>query len=135
MASFKDEVENKLARESGNNVNINEKGLTAEEANKYYLDENYEMYLVEYVGDLTEKLNAVGYGKIFNIGLFFAILFVEEGRLSELLQEFPEIINIERSFPFTTLNLDESSDLETSYSINKGDFPLDGEETLKQKMK
>jgi len=127
MASFKDEVENKLARESGNNVNINEKGLTAEEANKYYLDENYEMYLVEYVGDLTEKLNAVGYGKIFNIGLFFAILFVEEGRLSELLQEFPEIINIERSFPFTTLNLDESSDLETSYSINKGDFPLDGD--------
>lgn len=108
------------------NVSI-QGGLTAEEANKYYLDKNYETYLVEYTGDFVGRLNAIDYAKVFTSGIFFAILFVQRGMLSKLLKEFPEIINIERSFPYTPLNLNESSEIPDLNALNKGATSLNGE--------
>lgn len=124
---FKRKNANMLNRESGNNTVIVEKGITAEEANKYYYNEDYEFYFVEYAGDIIGKLNALDYAKIFNVGLFFAVLFVKKGRLEEVLKAFPEITKIEREFPFTLYNLEESSEAPNLKATEKGEVPLNGD--------
>lgn len=100
--------------------------LTSEEASKYYLDENYETYLVEYTGDFIKRINSIDYAKAFFPGVFFAILFVKRGMLSRLLKEFPEIVNIERSFPYTPFNISESNELPDLNALNKGATTLNG---------
>lgn len=102
-------------------------GLTAEEANKYYLNEEYIPYFVEYVGEFVERVNNIDYAKIFIINAFFAALFIRNGMLSEFLRNFPEITNIERSFPFTLLDLNRSGELPDLKAISKGNVTLDGE--------
>ncbi|MEG0774709.1 S8 family peptidase [Clostridium sp.] len=127
MASSCEDFFNKFGRELINGIDIAKKGLTAEEAGQYYLNDNYETYLVEYTGDFLGHINTIDYAKVYDYGIFFAVLFVREGMLSEFLKEFPEITNIERSFPFTLLNLNESNELPDLNAISKGIVPLDGE--------
>jgi subtilisin family serine protease len=103
------------------------KGLTPEEANKYYTNDEYSVYFVEYIGDLAEAVNATDYAKAFIISTFFAIVFVKDGMLSEFLKNFPEVVNIERNFPFTLLDLNQSGELPDLKAISKGNVPLDGE--------
>jgi subtilisin family serine protease len=116
---------NKFGRELDGSTTL--KGITIEEANEYYYNEDYETYFVEYIGEFVDRISTIGYAHILVINLFFALLFVRKGKLSELLKGFPEITNIERSFPYTLLNLNESNELPDLTAIIKGDIPLDGE--------
>jgi len=102
-------------------------GLTPEEANKYYLDDEYSLYFVEYIGDFLTRVNATDYAKAFMINAFFAVVFVKDGMLSEFLKNFPEIVNIERNFPFTLSDLNQSGELPDLKAISKGNVSLDGE--------
>lgn len=101
--------------------------LTQEEANKFYLDEEYQTYFVEYVGDISEGIKDVDFANLYILNRFFAVLFVKKDMISEVLKRFPQIINLEKSFPFTLLNMDESNAVPDLAVLNKGDTPLDGE--------
>ncbi|WP_017414846.1 S8 family peptidase [Clostridium tunisiense] len=105
---------------------VNESPPSVNQGENLYFSEDYETYFIEYVGDFERKVNAINYARVFPINAFFAVLFVKEGRLSELLREFPEITNTERSFPYTLLSLEDSNEAPNLTAISKGNIPLDG---------
>lgn len=117
------EFENKYSRES---VDITQKGIPAEEVSSYYFNDEYETFLAEYVGDFTDRINSFDYAKFHIINSYFAVLLVKEGMISEVLKKLPEIINIERNFPFTLFNLSESNGSPDLKSTSKGNTTLDG---------
>lgn len=100
-------------------------GITTEEARKYYLDENYQTYFVEYIGDLPSEVNNVDFVHIYMTNRFFALLFVEKGMISEVLRMFPQIVNLERSAPFTLLGMNEDGNV-ADIIINREDTSLNG---------
>jgi len=101
--------------------------ISQAEANKLYLDEEYDTYFIEFVGDISEDIKKVDFAKLYILNRFFAVLFVKKDRISEVLKRFPQIINLEKSFPFTLLNMDESNEKPDQKALFKGDTELDGE--------
>jgi len=102
-------------------------GITTKEAKRYYLSEDYETYFIEYTGNPAEKLQSMDFAHILFLNIFFAVLFVEEARLSEVLRQVPEIVTVERRFPYTLFNIEENKEVADVQAIEKGDIPLDGE--------
>lgn len=90
---------------------------------EYYESEDYEVYLIEYVGDIKSSIDKIPYAEMYSTGEFFAFLFVQNGMLNEVIERVPEIINIQKAFPFTL------SDLRTSNDLNDYE-PLDIQSTI-----
>lgn len=107
-------------------VNMTTKGIPAEEVAGYYYNDEYETFLAEYVGDISDRINSFDYAKFHIINSFFTVFMVKEGRVSEVLKEIPEIVNIERNFPFTLFDLNESSETPDLKGTSKGDTSLNG---------
>lgn len=101
--------------------------ISQAEANKLYLDEEYETYFIEFVGDISVDIQKLDFAKLFILNRFFAVLFVKKDRISDVLKNFPQIINLEKSFPFTLLNMDESNEKPDLKAMNKGNSQLNGE--------
>lgn len=108
-------------RENTNN------SITMKSPSEYYLSEDYEVYFVEYIGDAISKIKNINFANIFLTGKFFALLFVENGRLNEVLKLVPEITNIQKGFPYTLSELRISSNLYSSKTIDKENIMLQGE--------
>lgn len=125
MSNSCDAVKYNIIRETEDNSKV--KGLSPEEAKLFYNNPEYETYFVEYVGDFVERISTVDYAEVFPIKYFFAVLFVKNGMINVLLQEFPEIINIERSFPYTLFNLSITNENPDLSAIKKGNTTLTGE--------
>jgi Subtilase family len=106
-------------RESDSN---NTKSTTKE----YYFSEDYEVYFIEYIGDIASSINKLPYADFFSIGTFFAYLFVENGRLNDVLKAVPEIINIQKGFPYTLSDLKSSSNLYSTKVLDMGPTNLEG---------
>lgn len=69
----------------------------------------------------------IGYAKVYVTKKFFATLLVRKGMLGALLENIPDIINIERNFAYILSELiinNEATPLGTVYEDN---IPLDGE--------
>lgn len=79
----------------------------------YFLSEDYENYFVEYVGDIIKSLQNIDYATIYITNRFFAYLFVKNGRINELLKLIPEIVNVQKSYPYTlsALKRNEKTDI------------------------
>lgn len=125
MSSFWNDLGSNFNRESMENSNV--KGLSSEEAKQFYNNPEYETYFVEYVGDFAERISTVDYAEVYPLRYFFAVIFVKNGMINVLLQEFPEIINIERSFPYTLFNLSKTNENPDLSAMNKGNTTLNGE--------
>lgn len=124
MNNYSPNFLNKTSRELGiEDIN----NLTPEKLNEFYLSGNYETYFVEYIGNIIDSLNKLDYADIFITGKFFGILFVAKGMLNKVLENVPEIINIEKNYPYTLSELILNSD-NTNYNlVNKGEMTLEGE--------
>ncbi|MEG0772446.1 S8 family peptidase [Clostridium sp.] len=110
------------APENSEKVEIAKKSLK-----EYYLSEDYEVYFIEYVGDIRSSIDKVPYAEMYTTGQFFAYLFVENGRLNETLEAVPEIINIQKSFPYTLSDLKISNDLNKAMPLDLGTTTLKGQ--------
>lgn len=66
----------------------------------YFLSETYENYIVEYAGDIASSFNKIDYANILIEDKFFANVFVEPGKLNNLLENVKEIVNIEKNVPY-----------------------------------
>jgi hypothetical protein len=119
-------LENEVPGNSSLNVTLEQNGLSKEEMEKYYFDEDYETYRVEYRGDFAQKVNQTGIAQIFLFDKFFAVLFVKVGMLNTILRQFPEIISLEKSLPFTLLNLETSLKETDVGTIDLKGIDLDG---------
>lgn len=99
------------------------KNLEKKNLGEYYESEDYEVYLIEYVGDIKSSIDKIPYAEVYSTGEFFAFLFVENGMLNEVLERVPEIINIQKASPFTL------SDLKVSEELNVYE-PIDIQSTM-----
>ncbi|MEG0772452.1 hypothetical protein [Clostridium sp.] len=100
--------------EIANNSHINKiNKLTWRESDKindkfkeFYLRDDYETYVAEYIGDVASSFQKIDYGAIEVTGPTFALISVKPGMLMRLLDEVPEIIYVENSYPFTLSQLE-----------------------------
>lgn len=71
-----------------------------------YTSEDYENYIVQYTGDILKALEPLNYVRGYASGEnYFAAIAVKKGRIQDLLKAVPEIVNIEKSYPFTLSEL------------------------------
>lgn len=67
---------------------------------QFYLNHDYETYIIEYTGDILKAFENISYAAITVTGPVFALVALPKGELNTLLQDIPEIIYVEGSFPF-----------------------------------
>lgn len=82
---------------------------------KYYLDENYPNYLVEYRGDFLEEIKKVDYACGDIINDTFAVISVQSKDLNRLIADVPSILFVD----FRNIYLLENVDPSTSANIEK----------------
>lgn len=86
----------------------------------YYLSEDYETYFIEYIGDINKSFENIDYAVISPTNSFFALVFVQNGKVNNLINDVPEIINIQKSYPYTLSNM-KTVDGDTKFNvIDKG---------------
>lgn len=93
----------------------------------YFINEDYENYFVEYVGDISKSLQNIDYATIYPTSRFFAYLFVKNGRINDLLKVVPEIVNIQKSYPYTLSALERDEKTDTFNVINRDSVNYFGE--------
>lgn len=94
---------------------------------EYYLSEDYQSYFIEYVGNIKESIDKLDYVDIYFPGKFFAVVYVKKGMVNKLLEDVPEIINIQSSFPYTLSQLETVNEAPDLNAIEKGTVTLDGQ--------
>lgn len=94
---------------------------------EYYLSEDYQSYFIEYVGNIKESIDKLDYVDIYFPGKFFAVVYVKKGMVNKLLEDVPEIINIQSSFPYTLSQLQTVNEAPDLKAIDKGTVTLDGQ--------
>lgn len=94
---------------------------------EYYLSEDYQSYFIEYVGNIKESIDKLDYVDIYFPGKFFAVVYVKKGMVNKLLEDVPEIINIQSSFPYTLSQLQVVNEAPDLKAIDKGTVTLDGQ--------
>lgn len=92
----------------------------------YFLSGNYDVYLVEFIGDLSGRLATLDYAAAFITQRFFAIVFVRKGMFNQLLKDVPEITNIEPNYVYTLSEISLDGNLNSKF-IDNGNMSLDGE--------
>ncbi|MEG0773734.1 S8 family peptidase [Clostridium sp.] len=107
-------------------VGERERNPVHEKLVEYLLGDNYETFIVEYIGNLAEKLSTIYYADVFITEKFYAILFVKRGMINQLLEAVPEIINFEPNYIFTLSQLSLDFNPNSEF-IDRGDISLDGE--------
>ena len=81
------------------------------ECGKLYLDDNYEVYIAEYYGDIETELKNKDYACAIVINEVYAIIAVEVGEIDRLLREVKNIKNVEGNIVYS---LTAISPLDTS---------------------
>jgi subtilisin family serine protease len=120
-------LELKIEQVEENSESPAESQIKKKSLKEYYLSEDYEVYFIEYIGDIQSSIDKVPYAEIYTTGQFYAYLFVENGRLNETLEAVPEIINIQKSFPYTLSDLKISNDLNKARPLDIGATTLKGQ--------
>ncbi|MEG0772448.1 S8 family peptidase [Clostridium sp.] len=105
---------------------INEKNVFQD----YYLNEDYENYIVDFIGNIFEAFEKIDYGVVYFSDNFSAIVSVERGMLERLLQDVPEIINIQKSYLFNLSNLQISNEPYVPLVFDKEGLNLEGQEVI-----
>lgn len=92
-----------------------------------FLSEEYEAFFVEFAGDIKGRLKNIDYAKMYFTGKFFGIIFVKTGMVNTLVQNVPEIINVQKNFPYTLTGLTVEEGIFSSKGIEKGSVPYNGD--------
>lgn len=90
---------------------VNQETILSENFKKSYLSEEYENYILYYLGNIVESFNNVDYAYVYSLGPLFTMATVKKGMLDSLLEDVPEIYYAEKSYPYTLSGLER---LETS---------------------
>lgn len=104
----------------------NEINTSEEQLKLYFTSDDYDVFVVEYRGDLEAKITTLPYAKFYIGEGNFAIVFIEKGSLNLLLESATEIVNIEPFYVYTLSELFQVKS-EFTYTIPKGRISLDGE--------
>lgn len=108
----------------------NLKTLTDEEFRKYYFSQDYEIYFIEYSGDIFTAISDVNYADVYITDKFFAILFVKNGMLNTLLEHVPEIISLQPNAIYTLSELKVDGDTSNGVNAYENQIPLTGEDII-----
>lgn len=74
--------------------------------NKYRGD--YEIYFVEYFGDIRKRLEPLNYAFLYEELPIYYVVLIEEGRFKDFIQEIPELISIQQNYIYKLSQIEES---------------------------
>jgi hypothetical protein len=94
---------------------------------KFYLNDEYENYIVEYLGNIVEAVNKVDYASVSVTSPIFAVVAVKKGMINQLVEDVPEITFVEKSYPFTLSELKQEQREEYYKYIGENTLGLNGE--------
>ncbi|MEG0772449.1 S8 family peptidase [Clostridium sp.] len=94
---------------------------------EYYLREDTENYVVEYSGDILKSFENIDFAAVKLSQNYFAVISVLRGRYAEVLERVPEIVNVEKSYPFTLSTLKVSNEITGEKILNENLGTLNGE--------
>ncbi|MEG0775187.1 S8 family peptidase [Clostridium sp.] len=103
------------------------KTLTDEEFRNYYFSKDYEVYFMEYVGDIRTAISKIDYADIYATDKFYTILFVRNGMLNTLLENVPEIISVQPNGIYTLSELIVDTDISKKSAFYEKNIPYNGE--------
>lgn len=110
----------KLNKNRNHNLEVREVGISPEEFRKFYVDEDNENYIIEYLGNVIEGFSKIDYASVWVTSPIFAVASVKKGMVDQLLKDVEEIIYLEKSFPFTFPKL-EKIDSKEYYNFLNGE--------------
>jgi len=121
----------------GNNHNLQGRGDEEEKSReniassanfkKYYFSDEYEIYIVEYIGNVIESISKTNYASILSGLSNFGIIAVKKGMVNSLLVDVPEIINIEKNYGFALSDMEFPDSPYGSEVFDKDDVTLEGD--------
>ncbi|EQB89666.1 hypothetical protein M918_19360 [Clostridium sp. BL8] len=59
----------------------------------YYLSDEYETHIVEYIGDIARAIEKLDYAQLIESESFYSVIAVKRGMVEQLLKDIPEITN------------------------------------------
>lgn len=93
----------------------------------YYANEEYENYFVEYSGNIVEAFEKINYGAVFAEKSMFAAVAIKKDMLGNLIRDVPQIVNIEKSSPYSLSDLVPSLNDQGRNVDSSNNLGLDGE--------
>lgn len=96
----------------------------------YYLSEDYENYIVDYTGNIFETFKNIDYGVVYFSDNFAAIVSIKKGTLGRLLDDVPEITNIQKSYLFTMSDIEKSNEPYSPLIFDKSGLNLEGQNVI-----
>lgn len=93
----------------------------------YYANEEYENYFAEYSGNIVEAFEKINYGAVFAEKSMFAAVAVKKDMLGNLIRDVPQIVNIEKSSPYSLSDLVPSFNDQGRNVDSSNNLGLDGE--------
>ena len=80
----------------------------------------YNRYLIEYDGDIVNKIKAINYANVFILDENYAVLIIEEGKEDQIEKDLKEIVYVERNYIFSLTDIDPK---ETSHINEFHEYP------------
>jgi len=114
----------------GNMREVNTKNTQEDIFKNYYLNEEYENYIVDYTGNIYDSFKNIDYGVVYFSENFGAMVSIEKGMVGRLLSEVPEITNIQNSYLFNLSNLQTSNEPYVPLTFDKSGLNLEGQEVI-----
>lgn len=96
----------------------------------YYLNEDYENYIVDYTGNIFETFENIDYGVVYFSDNFAAIVSIKKGTLGRLLEDVPEITNIQKSYLFTMSDIEKSNESYSPLIFDRSGLDLEGQNVI-----
>ncbi|MCG4579768.1 S8 family peptidase [Clostridium cochlearium] len=80
----------------------------------------YNRYLIEYDGDIVNKMKDIDYADVFILDEDYAVLIVQEGKEGQIEKDLKEIVYIEMNYIFSLTDIDPK---ETSHINEFHEYP------------
>lgn len=111
----------------GKSINKHNRQVILKEKKNYYLSDEYETHIVEYIGDIDKAIEKLDYAQLIESESFYSVIAVKRGMVAQLLKDIPEIINTEKNHLYTLSDIERVDRPYDSKAIDKEGVALDGE--------
>lgn len=111
----------------GNFIDKHNRQIILKEKKNYFLSDEYETHIVEYIGDIAKAMEKLDYAQLIESESFYSVIAVKRGMVAQLLKDIPEIINTEKNHLYTLSDIEKVDRPYDNKAIDKEGVTLDGE--------
>ncbi|SHH95970.1 S8 family peptidase [Clostridium grantii] len=100
---------------------------SSKDFNKYFFDEKYGNFIIEYEGDIAKVFEGIDFGAVFELDERYAVAFVDNSKSYDFFISTTEIVYIEEPSIFTLSQLSPIDVANISSFHNNPNFTLRGQ--------